>query len=103
MPLFTPEFLARATGGTWTWPPTSRLTGFTQDTRRLSPGQVFVAIKTGKRDGHDFVMAAQAAGAAAALVSRVDPGSTLPQLVVPDTLAAFQAIAREHRRAFRGP
>jgi UDP-N-acetylmuramoyl-tripeptide--D-alanyl-D-alanine ligase len=27
----------------------------------------------------------------------------LPQLVVPDPLAAFQAIAREHRRLFKGP
>lgn len=103
MPTFTPEFLARATGGTWTWRPTTRLEGFNQDTRCLAPGQVFVALKTEQRDGHDFVKAAEAAGASAALVSRVEPGSTLPQLVVPDTLLAFQAIAREHRRAFRGP
>ncbi|MBW8782490.1 MAG: UDP-N-acetylmuramoyl-tripeptide--D-alanyl-D-alanine ligase [Verrucomicrobia bacterium] len=73
------------------------------DTRQLHAGQVFVAIRTEKRDGHDFLPAAQAAGASAALVSRADPALALPQLVVADPLAAFQAIAREHRRTFRGP
>jgi UDP-N-acetylmuramoyl-tripeptide--D-alanyl-D-alanine ligase len=83
--------------------PSSPLTGFTMDTRQLHAGQVFVAIRTEKRDGHDFLPAAQAAGASAALVSRADPALALPQLVVADPLAAFQAIAREHRRTFRGP
>lgn len=55
------------------------------------------------RDGHDYVEAAAAAGATAALVSRVCEKVALPQLVVKDTLAVFQMIAREHRRAFKGP
>lgn len=73
------------------------------DTRQLRTGQVFVALKTGKRDGHDFLAAAQAAGASAALVAQANPDLALPQLVVADPLVAFQAIAREHRRTFRGP
>jgi hypothetical protein len=56
-----------------------------------------------QRDGHDFLPAAAAAGAAAALVSRPRPGAGLAQLVVGDTLRAWQAIAREHRRRFAGP
>ncbi|HEY8931894.1 MAG TPA: Mur ligase domain-containing protein, partial [Rariglobus sp.] len=67
------------------------------DTRQLRDGQVFVALRTGKRDGHDFLPAAQAAGASAAIVARADPALTLPQLVVADPLTAFQTIAREHR------
>jgi len=64
---------------------------------------VFVALKTEKRDGHDFLADAQTAGASAALVAVQNPSVALPQLVVADTVIAFQAIAREHRRAFRGP
>lgn len=73
------------------------------DTRQLREGQVFVALKTDKRDGHDFLPAAQAAGASAALVSAANPALALPQLVVADPLVAFQTIAREHRRLFKGP
>ena len=49
MPTFAAEKLATWTGGSWTRLPGGALTGFTQDTRLLAPGQVFVALKTGKR------------------------------------------------------
>lgn len=103
MPTFAPSQLAAWTGGRWTAEPSAPLTGFTMDTRQLRAGQVFVAIRTDKRDGHDFLGAAQAAGASAALVATAQPGLALPQLVVADPLTAFQAIACEHRRLFRGP
>ena len=103
MPLFAPDLLAKWTGGHWTVAPTAALTGFTMDSRQLGAGQVFVALRTGKRDGHDFLAAAKSAGAGAALVVQPDPAVALPQLVVADPLTAFQAIAREHRRTFRGP
>jgi UDP-N-acetylmuramoyl-tripeptide--D-alanyl-D-alanine ligase len=103
MPDFSPVQLATWTGGRWTAQPVPTLSGFVIDTRQLRPGQVFVAIKTEKRDGHDFLAAAEAAGASAALVARPNPSLALPQLVVADPLLAFQAIAREHRRQFRGP
>ena len=103
MPVFAPETLAAWTSGKWTALPAAPLAGFTMDTRQLRTGQVFIALKTDKRDGHDFLPAAQAAGASAALVRKENPALALPQLVVADPLTAFQAIAREHRRAFRGP
>lgn len=103
MPNFAPESLARVTGGTWTRMPQVMPCGFAHDSRHMAPGQVFVAIRTEVRDGHAFLSDAQKAGASAALVARRDPDIALPQLVVADTVAAFQAIAREHRRAFRGP
>jgi UDP-N-acetylmuramoyl-tripeptide--D-alanyl-D-alanine ligase len=73
------------------------------DSRRLSPGHAFVALKTARRDGHDYLGEALKAGASAAIVSRSVAEVAIPQLVVPDPLAALQAIAREHRRAFKGP
>lgn len=103
MPTFAAEKLATWTGGTWTPFPGAAITGFNQDTRTLSTGQVFVALRTDKRDGHDFLGEARARGAAAALVGRPVKGEALPQLVVDDPLAAFQLIAREHRREFHGP
>jgi UDP-N-acetylmuramoyl-tripeptide--D-alanyl-D-alanine ligase len=100
---FPAQLLAQWTGGRWTALPVSPLSGFSVDTRQLRAGQVFVAIKTEKRDGHDFLASAQEAGASAAIVAAPNRTLALPQLVVADPLAAFQAIAREHRRAFRGP
>jgi len=102
MPTFAAEKLATWTGGSWSPLPGTAITGFNQDTRTLSAGQVFVALKTDRRDGHDFLGEARARGATAALVSRAVPGESLPQLVVDDPLAAFQRIAREHRREFHG-
>lgn len=99
MPLFPPERLAAWTHGRWTVLPSALLRGFNPDSRTLQPGQVFVALRTEKRDGHEFLALAAAAGAAAALVARPVPEVALPQLVVADPLAALQEIARLHRRA----
>ena len=102
MPAFDPDLLAKWTGGSWTGAPQCAPSGFSADSRRILRGQAFVALKTAKRDGHDFLVAAAKAGAAAAIVARPGRGAGLAQLVVADPLAALQAIAREHRRLFRG-
>jgi UDP-N-acetylmuramoyl-tripeptide--D-alanyl-D-alanine ligase len=44
--------------------------GVSIDTRKIKPGDLFVAIKGERVDGHDFVAQAAASGAAAALVTR---------------------------------
>ena len=103
MPRFDPNLLARWTAGRWTRRPTGELTGFTIDSRQARAGDMFVALRTERRDGHDFLSAAQAAGASAALVERVQPSVELPQLVVADALRGFQAVARDHRREFARP
>ncbi len=102
MPDFPAHRLAHWTGGRWTATPAGSLSGFCVDSRQIRPGQVFVAIKTDQRDGHDFMAAAAAAGASAAIVAVPNAAVALPQLVVRDPLVAFQTIAREHRRLFQG-
>ena len=102
MPIFAADKMAAWTGGRWTRIPNGTLSGFTQDTRQLSAGQVFVALKTDRRDGHDFIEEARGREASAAIVGREISASSLPQLVVADPLQAFQRIAREHRREFHG-
>lgn len=84
--------------------PASPVTGFTWDSRLVAPGMCFVALPGARADGHDFVSAALAAGAAGALVSRADaapPGS--PCILVPDTLLALGTAAACHRRQFHLP
>ncbi|MGQ4880317.1 UDP-N-acetylmuramoyl-tripeptide--D-alanyl-D-alanine ligase [Billgrantia sp. LNSP4103-1] len=72
------------------------------DTRRLTPGSLFVALRGVRFDAHDFIAQAREAGAAAALVERrVD--DPLPQLVVPDTRLALGLLGRARRRAWAGP
>ena len=66
-PLWTSENIAAATGGKAIGPP-FEVTGLSIDTRTLQPGDLFVAL-AGQRDGHDFLEAAFAAGAAGALIS----------------------------------
>ena len=68
------------------------------DSRQVAPGNLFVAI-IAQRDGHDFVLDAVQAGAAAVLVSREVLDCPVPQLVVADTSVALTALgkwAREH-------
>ena len=72
------------------------------DTRTLKSGALFVALTGPNFDGHDFVTGAVERGAAAALVSR-PLAVAIPQLVVPDPLAALSAFAREWRRQFSIP
>lgn len=101
MPTFAAADLAAWTDGRWTTVPAA-VTGFGTDTRALGAGDAFVALRTDRRDGHDFLPAARARGAACALVSRpvADP---LPQLVVADAAAALRAAAGAWRRRFPGP
>ena len=63
------------------------------DSRQVAPGDLFVALRAA-RDGHDFVPAAFAAGAAAVLVEHADDSRAL---IVPDTLAALHALGAAAR------
>jgi UDP-N-acetylmuramoyl-tripeptide--D-alanyl-D-alanine ligase len=77
-------------------------TDVSSDTRSLQRGQLFVALKGPTFDGHEFVAAALAAGAAGAVVAALQP-VTLPQIVVADTQAALTRAAAAWREAFHGP
>ncbi len=98
--LWTHEDAVRATGGTTTAP--WQATGISIDTRNLQPGDLFVALRD-QRDGHDYVAAAFAAGAAAALISNMDipAPAGAPLLVVPDVQVALEALARDRRARTR--
>ena len=72
---------------------TRSITSINTDTRTLKPGEVFLALVGENFDGHSFVTTAVAEGAIAAIVERELPDN-ISQLIVSDTLQAYQLIAR---------
>lgn len=72
--------------------------GVSTDTRRLSVGALFVALKGERFDGHAFVEEAFSRGAGAAVVA-LGIAATGPLILVEDTLEALGGIAAAHRAA----
>lgn len=86
--------------------PLARLAGVSIDSRTVEPGQLFVAIRGPRHDGHGFVSAALARGAAAAVVDRGRmaeyPDEARGRLFpADDTLRALQQLARKYCDSWR--
>ena len=74
-------------------PPTDpEVTGLCYDSRRLKPGDCFVAIPGTHTDGHRYVETALRDGAVAAVVQH-RAGAAWPQVVVPDTRRALALMS----------
>lgn len=89
-----------------TAPPAAELTfeRVSTDTRTLGPGDLFVALRGERFDGHAFLARARDAGARAAVVETgTAPVPGLVLFPVPDTLRALGALARARRREVTGP
>ena len=104
MPHYNPVKLATWSSGRWEGgePAASALSGFCIDTRKIKVGDMFIAIRTERRDGHEFLISAMEGGATAALVERYVPEAGIPQLVVSNTVDALLSIAHGHRLEFNG-
>ncbi|WP_405383899.1 UDP-N-acetylmuramoyl-tripeptide--D-alanyl-D-alanine ligase [Phascolarctobacterium sp.] len=79
-------------------------TGITTDSRAVKPGELFVALKGGNFDGHDYCAKAVELGAAGVVISHdIAP---LPAGVavfrVEDTLLAYQQLAHAYRMRKQG-
>jgi len=83
---------ARGFRFTWTDHPPDGFGVLRMDSRKVTPGDLFVAITGTAVDGHDFVPAAAAAGAAAAVVER-DVEADIPLLIVEDARAVAAHLA----------
>ena len=77
-------------------------TGCSYDSRTLQPGELFIALRGAARDGHDFISAACAKGAGAALVDR-DEAFPLPVIKVDDTRKRSGLLAGHWRAGFNIP
>ena len=73
------------------------------DSRVAKQGDLFIAIKGEKFDGHDFVKDVIARGVEVVVVQKQLPDvPAVRQIVVPDTLIAYGKIGRYVRRQFKG-
>ncbi len=101
----------------WTWPEVAAalkgaplgdmpegFCGVSFDSREITGGELFFAIRGVRMDGHAFAAGALRAGAGAAVVSSPDEEMTGagPVIVVPDTLQALQALGRAGRARVKG-
>lgn len=73
------------------------ITGISIDSRSITPGEAFFAIKGDRVDGHDFATVAMANGAALIVVSEAKLPAmgriSTPMIVVEDVLAALGKLA----------
>lgn len=87
------------------------ITGVAIDSRLVRPGDLFVALKGERVDGHDFITKAIETGAAAVVLARAWANRNealmlslpVPRLVVEDTVKALGELARVYRRKFDIP
>ena len=85
----------------------ARFVAVASDTRTIGEGALFVALRGERFDGHEYLSAARARGAVAAMVDRrvpiVSGESPLPLLVVDDTRLGLGRLAAYWRRKFKLP
>lgn len=105
--MWTAEEIAAIVGGRVHRPdPAKPIQGVSIDSRRISPGDLFVALPGRRTDGHLYIRDAYRRGAHGALVrSLPDPLSDpiCNCIEVSDPLEALQRLARAYRRRFRIP
>ena len=94
------DFASRCHGDLHGLAPNQLITGFALDSRKVEIGDLFLAIKGERSDGHDFVEDVVKAGATAALVER--PVSA-PHILVPNLVQALAEFGRSKREEFNGP
>lgn len=102
--LMTLKAAAEAAHATLLHPADVTVHGACSDNREVKPGDIFVAIKGERADGHDFAASAVKAGAVAVLAER-DPfedGPAAPVLVADSSVAALGRMAHAWREAFEG-
>lgn len=92
--------LATRCGGTLEGDARTQWKGFAWDSREVLKGQVFLAIRGARVDGHDFVLDALSQGAVAAIVERPVKGA---YILVDDLVQALARLGRSFRSKFDGP
>ena len=104
----TLQFIAEASGGILHPLGAGCMTvsGLCTDSRRLQAGDLFLALRGERFDGHDFLKDPALKTAAAVLISedrRADVPPGLPVVTVRDTRAALGRIAADYRKGFSIP
>jgi UDP-N-acetylmuramoyl-tripeptide--D-alanyl-D-alanine ligase len=95
--------VAGATGGELAGDATALVSSVVTDSRKVQPGELFVAIRGESFDGHDFAHDAMRAGAAAVLVERGFASDLAPRIDVADTSTGLRDLAVHRRRQLDAP
>jgi len=74
-------------------PAPNRITGVVLDSRRVNPGNIFVALTGGNFDGHRFISHAAEQGAVLAVGEREESGLPIPYLQVKDSREALAYLS----------
>ena len=87
--------IAKEISGVVTGDETALVTGSVEtDSRLVKIGSLFVAKPGEETDGHLFISRAQESGAVAAIVEKVMPGISIPQIQVQDSVLALGSLAK---------
>jgi len=99
--VFSVDEIARIVVGECLFPAEVPVHRAVHDSRIVEPGDLFVALRGSRTDGHRFLSDAYARGASAALVSdrRAIPPEARNAIVVPEPLVALRGLAAAWRRA----
>lgn len=103
---FSLSDVCSATGGQVIKSVYEYFSGVATDTRKIKPGDLFIALEGERFDGHDFIPQAIKDGASGVIVSHSDcipAESKASVIVVSNTLKALQGLARFHRLRFNIP
>ena len=79
------------------------ITSVERDSREIKGGSLFLAIKGGRVDGHDFIEKCFDSGAVCAICEAVPENPSKPCILVPSTLDAVKKIGRAYREKFDIP
>ncbi len=74
-----------------------RITGFSIDSRKIRPGDLFIAIKGERLDGHDYIKGALERGASAVLCERVPQGIEGNFILAENSTYALGRLARAYK------
>ncbi len=77
--------------------------GCSTDTRTISDGELFIALKGENFNGHDYIEKAVAKGATAVMVERGFEHSEIPSISVDNTMTAMGDLAEAWRQRFNLP
>lgn len=103
---FTLAEIAQACGGKYVGGESQKNTAVTsveRDSRAVKEGSLFLAIKGGRVDGHDFIEKCYDSGAVCAICEKAPENPSKPYILVDSTLDAVKKIAKAYREKFDIP
>lgn len=100
------ETIAAVTGGTYVGSPVDKevaIQSVEHDSRKVTPGALFLCIKGERSDGHDYAEKAYDSGAACCLCEHELSNAKGPYIIVDSTLIALKALGAYYRSLFSIP